>query len=256
MPSDREIFNLSGPTHLTAVDWTNAHHRRSVAASLVHGVYILEPDRQQNRHGPQALAPPWWNVFHFQLNQVLTDEVDISLFRAVYEFQYPTDPALNIPKYVAFGGAILKPDTRSQDFKLDLQCIRNKLHQSPRFQVAMQTVQNIVALAGAPNVWLTGHSLGSAIALLAGKNMSKCGYFLESYLFNPPFLSVDPLERIKDERVKYGIRFAKSVLKAGLTHALQASQHQKSREHDPFAMLSHWIPYLFVNPADHICRVY
>ncbi|KAF9609463.1 hypothetical protein IFM89_016462 [Coptis chinensis] len=36
--------------------WENAHHRRSVAASLVQGVYVLERDRQENRQGPHALA--------------------------------------------------------------------------------------------------------------------------------------------------------------------------------------------------------
>ncbi|KAF9621264.1 hypothetical protein IFM89_018481 [Coptis chinensis] len=34
----------------------NAHHRRSVAASLVQGVYVLERDRLENRQGPHALA--------------------------------------------------------------------------------------------------------------------------------------------------------------------------------------------------------
>ncbi|KAF9613655.1 hypothetical protein IFM89_009543 [Coptis chinensis] len=36
--------------------WENAHHRRSVAASLVQGVYVLERDRLENRQGPHALA--------------------------------------------------------------------------------------------------------------------------------------------------------------------------------------------------------
>ncbi|KAF9626606.1 hypothetical protein IFM89_036467, partial [Coptis chinensis] len=34
----------------------NAHHRRSVAASLVQGVFVLERDCQENRQGPHALA--------------------------------------------------------------------------------------------------------------------------------------------------------------------------------------------------------
>ncbi|KAF9601890.1 hypothetical protein IFM89_023954 [Coptis chinensis] len=34
----------------------NTHHRRSVAASLVQGVYVLEQDRQENCQGPHALA--------------------------------------------------------------------------------------------------------------------------------------------------------------------------------------------------------
>ncbi|KAB1205062.1 hypothetical protein CJ030_MR7G016706 [Morella rubra] len=121
----------------------------------------------------------------------------------------------------------------------------------------MQTVQNFVDAAGAPNIWLTGHSLGSAIALLVGKNMCKRGYFVETYLFNPPFLSAPIESWIKDhESLKDGVRLAKSLLTAGLALAVQVSQHHESQEHDSFAMLCNWIPYLFVNPADHICAEY
>ena len=230
----------------------NIHHRRSIAASLVNGVYILEFDRQQNRHGSQALALPWWDFFHFKLNQVLIDDVDLSIFGAIYEYKYQS-PTPKIPQYViAFRGTITKSDTRSQDFKLDLQCIRNTLHQSSRFQLAMQYVQYTVGLSRGASVWLAGHSLGSAMALLVGKNMTKMGYFLETYLLNPPFPSL-PVEKIKNERVKLGIHFANSVVNAGLSKlAVNSSQHH----YDPFVVLSNWIPYLFVNPADPICSEY
>ncbi|GLT75148.1 hypothetical protein SLA2020_468950 [Shorea laevis] len=55
---ERDIFSHSGPLHLTNIDWKNFHHRRSIAASLVQGVRVLEFDRQQNRQGQQAHAPP------------------------------------------------------------------------------------------------------------------------------------------------------------------------------------------------------
>ncbi|KAF9607775.1 hypothetical protein IFM89_000122, partial [Coptis chinensis] len=38
------------------IERKNEYHRRSVAASLVQGVYVLERDRQENRQGPHALA--------------------------------------------------------------------------------------------------------------------------------------------------------------------------------------------------------
>ncbi|KAM3681947.1 hypothetical protein ACB098_12G036300 [Castanea mollissima] len=255
MPSEREVFSLSGPVHLTAVDWNNIHQRRSIAASLVQGVYILERDRQQNRHGSQALALPWWDYFHFQLNHMLIDDDDLSIFGAIYEYKYPSAP--NIPQYViAFRGTITKSDTRLQDLKLDLQCVRNNLHQSSRFQLAMHYIHNIVASSKGASVWLAGHSLGSAMALLAGKNMAKIGYFLETYLLNPPFLSIPIEGGFKDERVKLGIRFASSVVKAGLSLTVNGSQHHKAQSHDPFVVLSAWVPYLFVNPADPICSEY
>ncbi|KAJ9172228.1 hypothetical protein P3X46_015493 [Hevea brasiliensis] len=253
--SEKEIFSLSGPVHLASVDWNNFHHRTSIAASLVEGVYILEHDRQRNRQGPQSLAPPWWEFFHFQLNHLLID-VDGSIFGAVYEFKYfAYHSAQNAPRFVvAFRGTIIKRGSILRDFELDLLCLCNELHRSSRFQLAGQALQNIVALAGPTNVWLAGHSLGSAIALLGGKKMATMGIPIESYLFNPPLLS-SPIEIIKNQKLKHGIHFTSSMVKAGLAVALKGN-HQRSQQEDPFVALSTWLPYLFVNPADPICSKY
>ncbi|OVA14697.1 Lipase [Macleaya cordata] len=259
MGYERETFGLSGPLHLTMVDWKNIHHRRSIAASLVQGVSVLERDRQQNRQGLQALAPPWWQFFHFQLLHQLVDDVDFSIFGAIYEFKPPSSICYywsqGVPRYViAFRGTITKGDSISQDLKLDLKIIHNGLHETSRFQIAMQAVRNIVASGGASNIWLAGHSLGSAMAMLAGKNMAKMGTFLEAFLFNPPFISA-PIERIKDKKVKHGLRIASSLITAGLTVAVKGQQ-QRPQSEDPFVILSAWVPSLFVNPSDHICSEY
>ncbi|KAI3940090.1 hypothetical protein MKW92_040057 [Papaver armeniacum] len=103
----------------------------------------------------------------------------------------------------------------------------------------MQAVQRMVYVAGASNVWLAGHSLGSSIAMLVGKNMAKMGNYLDTYLFNTPFIAA-PTEKIQSEKLKHGVRFASSLVKAGLTVAMKAT----------------WVPKLFVNPADHICCEY
>lgn len=237
----------------------SAHHRRSVAACLVQGVYILERDRQGKRQGPHALAPPWWEFFHFRLLRHLVDDADFSIFGAIYEFNPPVshcnDSLDGSPRYViAFRGTINKPDSLSRDLQLDLQLVRNGLHRTSRFEIAMQAVRNMVAAVGDSNVWLAGHSLGSAMVMLAGKTMAKTGIFLESFLFNPPFFSA-PIERIKDKRVKNGIRIASSVITAGLTLAMKA-KHQRNTAEDPFAALSPWVPCLFVNPGDHIGSEY
>ncbi|XP_010267634.1 PREDICTED: GDSL esterase/lipase At4g10955 [Nelumbo nucifera] len=254
--SEREIFSLSGPSHLTAVDWNSAHHQRSVAATLVQGVYILERDRQENRHGPEALAPPWWEFFHFQLIRQLVDDADSSIFGAIYEFKPPFSCYIqNAPRYViAFRGTITKPDSFSRDLNLDLHFIRNGLHQTSRVEIAIQAVRNMVATVGSLNIWLAGHSLGSAVAMLAGKTMAKMGNFLETFLFNPPFLSA-PIEKIKDKKLKNGIRIASSLITAGLTVAVKAHR-QRSPSEDAFVALSAWVPCLFVNPSDHICSEY
>ncbi|WOH07122.1 hypothetical protein DCAR_0626551 [Daucus carota subsp. sativus] len=258
MDSAREKFNLSGPTHLTTVNWKDVDHQRSVAASLVQGVYILERDRHEKREGSQALAPPWWEFFHFKLYRQLVDDPNSSIFGAIYELDLSKqDHSLSVnemPHYViAFRGTIRKGDAFSQDLQLDFQVIRNGLHQTSRFEIAIQAVRSLVATFGTSNIWVAGHSLGSSMALLAGKKMAKMGIFLEAFLFNPPFLSA-PIERIKQKKVKHGIRFAGSMITAGLAFTVKAKQ--KNHSEDPFIALSAWLPSLFVNPADHICSEY
>ena len=70
MASQREIFSISGPIHLTSIDWNNSYHRTSVASCLVQAVYTLERDRQQNRIGLKSQANHWWEFFqlHFSRN--------------------------------------------------------------------------------------------------------------------------------------------------------------------------------------------
>lgn len=233
----------------------NSHHRKSVAASLVHGVYCLESDRRHNRQGPQVLAPPWWQFFNFNLVQVLVDNQDGSFFGAVYELVNSDDAACGHkpPRYViAFRGTINKGN-KEQDHRLNLQLIINNLENSPRFQMGLESAGRAVQHAGAGNVWVAGHALGSSIALLVGKQMVKSGFHLETYLYNPPFASPH-IERIKNEKLKLGLRFANSVLTAGIAAAV--SPKGKDKESDPFKVLSSWVPYLFVNSSDPICSEY
>lgn len=84
------------------------------------------------------------------------------------------------------------------------------------------------------------------------------GYFLETYMFNPPFLFVPIEGGFKNETLKLGIRFANSIVKAGLNLAVNGFEHHEAQSHYPFVVLSVWIPYLFVNPADlnYLLRVY
>lgn len=238
----------------------NTHHRRSVAASLVQGVYILERDRQENRQGPDALATPWWDFFNFQLLEVLEDRDDQSIFGAVYCYKLlnldnNSSTKTGAPHYViAFRGTITKGNAVTNDLHVNLELIRNGLHKTPRFEAAMVSVQQIVSTANDTNIWLTGHSLGSSMAMKAGRNMAKNGIFLETHLFNPPFLSA-PLERIKVKKVKLGLRFANSLVKAGLAAAVKTGQRGNPSE-ETFRVLQEWIPNLYVNPNDVICSEY
>ncbi|CAN4085733.1 unnamed protein product [Withania somnifera] len=260
-----QIFSQSGPLYLTTIfDWRNASHRRCIAASLVKGVSILERDRQQNRQGSDALAPPWWKSFHFCLDQTLVDNKDRSIFGAIYSYSTTSSSHnQNPPKYViAFRGTIMKPKSMLQDLKLNLRVTVNRLVNSSRSHMGLQAVQNIVRINnGANDIWLAGYSLGSAIALVIGRDMVKTGINLKAYLFNPPFLSL-PIEEINNDRLKHGIRCAHSVITAGLAftvNMMSGSSTNRSSNNDndgAFTKLCGWIPYLFVNPSDPICSGY
>ncbi|KAL4594797.1 hypothetical protein ACB092_12G045000 [Castanea dentata] len=234
MPSSSENFSISGPNPGVGINWNDVRYRRLVLAYLVNGVYILENDRQQNRDEIEALATPWWESFHFQLHHKLVDNND-TIFGAIYEYIYP-NAAPSFPQYViAFRGTLLKKETVLHDGKLKPQLLPQQTSQEFQLQLAMDCV--LVTMSGGARVWLTGHSLGSAMALLAGKNMAKRGYFLATYLFNPPFLSFPKEGAVKDEIVRFLIRSASSVVtlvRAGLSGAINGRQHHETEEHEPF----------------------
>ncbi|KAF3333151.1 triacylglycerol lipase [Carex littledalei] len=274
MVSERDIFCICGPTYLTSVDCvdkflnfvslfivkrTSQHHRRSVAASLVQAVYVLERDRQLNRQFPDAFAPHWWEFFHFDLIRKLVDDVDNTIFGAIFELSPNSSPQTdlnsNAPRFViAFRGTITEKDSISRDLTLDLHLIQNSLHTTSRFLIAMQAVRNVASAFPNSVIWLAGHSLGSALAVLVARNMVKTGKLLDTFLFNPPFFAA-PIEGIRDVRVKQGIRIASSLITAGLNMALRPREERPILEYS-FSMLASWAPNLFINPNDHLCSEY
>ncbi|ESQ47312.1 hypothetical protein EUTSA_v10027806mg [Eutrema salsugineum] len=275
MASDREDFSLCGPSHLTNLDWANEDHQRCVAACLVQGIYIVERDRQLKREGPQALASPWWEFFSFKLIRNLVDDADFSIFGGIYEFKPPQNEEDNTtvvvsgaaPRYViAFRGTLTKPDSISRDIELDIHIIRNGLHRTSRFEIAMQAVRSMAASSASSgsSLWITGHSMGAAMSLLAGKTLAKTGVYIKSFLFNPPFVS-PPIERIANERVRSGIRIAGSIVTAGLALSRTLKQTQQPQQQqlqvrnlseDPLKALASWLPDIHVNPGDHLCSEY
>ncbi|ERN14118.1 GDSL esterase/lipase At4g10955 isoform X2 [Amborella trichopoda] len=249
MASEQEQFGLCGPKHLTAyIDWSNPDHRRSVAASLVKGVYILQRDRQQNRSGHEALAPQWWTSLGFDLLRFLIDDADSSIFGAIYVRKYKENNAPNI--VVAFRGTIPQGESFQRDFKLNLEILKNELHRTSRFEHSIQVVRSLVCHD--QSLWLAGHSLGSALAMLVGRTMVESGLFLETYLFNPPFSSI-PIDRIKNRRVREGLMIASSFVTAGLAVVLKKKSGGAKHA---FLALEKWFPNLFVNPNDPICSAY
>ncbi|KAG2709591.1 hypothetical protein I3760_05G246800 [Carya illinoinensis] len=256
-----DTFDSAGPKHLRdIVDWKNADYRRSVTASLVQGVYVLANDRR--RAIGRKYAEPWWKSCNFQLHQLLRDKEE-SIFGAVYKYinvkcSAPAD--LNFPSYViAFRGTIL---LRLRDLLLIPKCIFNDLQESDRSELAMQCVENFVDSNGSSNVWLAGHSMGSTIALIVGRNMMlKKNCSLEAYLFNPPYISF-PIEKylgtsmVKDKEKL--VRIARGIFKIGLAVAAECRINPQMQEQkaDTFCLLSRWTPHLFVNPGDFVCSEY
>ncbi|KAL2921839.1 hypothetical protein RDABS01_013330 [Bienertia sinuspersici] len=253
-------FGISGPVHLSYVDWRLPDHKRSGFASLVQGVYILERDRQKKRAGSKALAPPWWSFFHFQCIKVLVDPIDFSIFGAIFEYKPQTayyhqgNPSRYI---VVFRGTIIEPETRKRDVYLDMQLPLNGVTHDSRYQIAFQEIHDIVINIGPRNVSLVGHSLGASIALQAGKDLAKRGCHIESYLFNPPYTS-PPIEKLNDHYLKGKVRVAKSFVTASLYHAIKGNKdnYMRQQHDDQFAWLCSWIPNLFVNPKDPVCCEY
>lgn len=183
---------------------------------------------------------------------MLTDDSDSSIFGAIYRFgsQY----------VVAFRGTLLTWRTLKQDITMNLQFLfeQHKLQNSSRVEKALRAVRELVDRAGAANVLLAGHSLGSIIALLVGRNIAKMGFLVETYLFNPPFSSLSiPLDLlIKNKIIKFGLRFLRDTIRAVLSAGLLNYQPSQLDQNDPFTMLMSWTPHLFVNQKDLICSQY
>ncbi|AED93272.1 unnamed protein product [Arabidopsis thaliana] len=255
--SDRDVFSIFGPFHLTSIDWTNSYHRTSVASSLVNGVYTMERDKQEKRVGSESRAMPWWDFFNFSLVETLIDDYDSSIYGAVFEYKLSnlcqnTSHAKAPPRYViAFRGTILESDTWMTDVKHNLKFSFNTLHEGGRSLQAIRAIRSMVDKHSEAAIWLAGHSLGAALVLLAGKTMTSFGFLLESYIFNPP-ISCIPLEQLPGgKKIKGVFQFTKTVVKATVAMVLTDLQVQ---EDDP--KTASWIPYLYVNPADPICAGY
>ena len=157
---------------------------------------------------------------------------------------------------IAFRGTILKPSSAEQDMKLNIKLLTAELRKdNSRFKPALDAVKEVVQEAEPANIWLAGHSLGSAIAMLVGKSMAEeQGKYLKTFLFNPPFLRPSLSRNINSPRLENVICSLKNVIKAGISSV--GGDHLWQKRHDQFNKLSDWIPNLFVNEDDPICSGY
>ncbi|KAJ9679851.1 hypothetical protein PVL29_021686 [Vitis rotundifolia] len=256
MALESEDFNLTELKQLTDVDWKNNHHCRAVAAGLVQGVYKSERKRQESQ-GPKVQSSHWQHS-HFRQKIVLTDNKDSSIYGVVYEFKHTNSIPLPecAPKFViAFRGTFLKSGSAEQDVNLIIKLLTAELPKdNSRCKPALDAVKEVVKEDETAIIWLAGHSLGSAIAMLVGKSMAQKGKYLETFLFNPPFLRSFLSRNINSPRLENVICSTKKVIRSGISFV--GGDHLWEKRHGQFNALSHWIPNLFVNKDDPLCSGY
>ncbi|EOA21008.1 hypothetical protein CARUB_v10001343mg [Capsella rubella] len=254
--SRSDALSRNGPPRIPYFDWNNFHHRTSLMSCLVLGVYAMERDRQDNRIGSESLAPPWWESFNFTLIHKFTDRTDVSIYGAVFQnmINYEITPnSIVPPRYViALRGTVLSVfavNDLMQNSRLPFEI----LQKGDKSMHIVEEIQSFVSKIGNTTVWIVGHSLGAALALLAGKTMAKSGLFLEAYIFNPP-ISLIPLEHLGfNDTLNFTYRFTRDIFKAGMAKVLSFDEDQEGQQ---LKNLASWKPYLFVNQSDPISSEY
>ncbi|VAI37003.1 unnamed protein product [Triticum turgidum subsp. durum] len=267
-----DSFDVHGPKHITdlnKIDWDNEEHRRCIAACLVKGVYVHENDRAERR--AVKLAPAWWESFGFHLKKELREPIYSivgvifdTIYGAIFEYSpsAPRDRCAPPPRYVvAFRGT--KPGS-IRDYYLDLKIVVNKLEKRTRVQQPCRLVDQLMtdmrkedeASQGQDScIWLAGHSLGAAVALVVGRYMmvQEKPPNLRTFLFNPPHVSfITSINLLKlDPVAKESVHRVGNFLRKGAAKVLHSH-----REHmnNLFQQLSPWVPNLYVHEKDPICQ--
>ncbi|XP_078152169.1 GDSL esterase/lipase At4g10955-like [Carex rostrata] len=250
MPSQKNLFEVSGPAYLTSVNWSCPNDQRVVVASLVKATSMIEKDR--------VLAPAWWEHFHFDCKEMLRDVSDKSVYCCIYELKacFPLHPSA--PRFiVTFRGTIVDRKHFPRDGYLDLLVTISGINKDQRLKIALDAVRRLISdYQETKKIWLAGYSLGASFATLTGKYIAKThDIYLNTFLFNPPFpsISLDWFPNVNDKLKKF-LCNTKTVIKGAGVSVLMPNQHKKSCEE--FLKLAPWTPYLFVNPQDPISASY
>ncbi|KAK1257114.1 hypothetical protein QJS04_geneDACA017770 [Acorus gramineus] len=233
---------------MISCDREDSNDRRLAIACLVQGVYAMEKDRVNNQQSQSnALAPSWWASFGFVLHRELIDNTDCSIFGAIYK---PSTPLSGAPKYIiAFRGSA----PTIHPWKHIMSCFNQSPHPH-HHDIACKALRETLDSASnmSADVWLAGHSLGSAVAISAAKRMVKeRGAILETYLFNPPYPSL-PFEKIESDMLRRMIRCSMDLA----TVVLEGVGAMFGESEKEFRALSEWVPWVFVNTKDSISMEY
>ncbi|RCV13327.1 hypothetical protein SETIT_2G337200v2 [Setaria italica] len=278
LSDDKNKFDVYGPKHMMAqtgieFDWDDKDHCRCIIACLVKGTYVLECDRTKKvEDKPDALAPAWWESFHFQRHNVLEFNCECVfctnsrrifegrgyVYGAVFEYAPPEGARRHpsAPSYVvAFRGTMPRDPTIAPDMLQNLCILINKQHVCHRFLHAREKVGQLLSSISIPNnggssvVWLAGHSLGASIALDVGRHMmTNRDLNLPAFLFNPPHVSLAPAigEAAKKDVYTVGYLGRYALGKVLTPH--------KDRMDELFQKLKPWKPNLYAHERDIISK--
>ncbi|XP_024541292.1 GDSL esterase/lipase At4g10955 [Selaginella moellendorffii] len=206
--------------------------KRAILACLVSSVYSLQHDRSKNYTGtPQALAPPWWTSFNYELLDVILGNDKLRINGAVFVWNYKNHwkPARAPMVVLALRGT----DSLTSDYIVDFKIANQELYKTGRFTAAYNALRNAVA-------W-------------HGKDNASHGQFVEAHLFNPPFSSsTAPYKSLFGAETYSNLQEVYTVAKAGLVNLLVDAAKRRESEAE-FAALGSWYPDMYVHPSDPVC---
>eukprot|EP00250_Pteridium_aquilinum_P023062 c2613_g2_i1 orf=280-1443(-) len=269
---DGNVFDLAGPKHLSNKRLASCD-KQAVMAALIQAVYVSETDRQQGKHGVHALEPKWWNELGYEPLSFLHEDqeskpiVGIVFKRTVKGHdeskgveeenaeKFEEDVSELPIMVVALRGTMLyHADSLQKDMLANFYVVLHQLHTTARFAMALKSIRQVIDQVGSENVSVAGHSLGAALALLAGQTLASEGALVDTHLFNPPFPS-PPLERIKSRRWKLALNLAGMACATSLSYLL-LDKNNRQTSSQAFFSLQGWHPHLYINALDPVCSSY
>lgn len=248
-------------------NWASEEYCRSVAASLVKAVYVLEMERGSGHVNKEmiaqgSLASGWWVPFNFVLAQRISDDRrgDGYIFGAVFEYRpelanverHPSAPT----HVVAVRGTIINGIRNARDLYDDMRVIFNDFSKMRRNHRTQQTAENVLSFREHlrhGRVWLAGHSLGATCAMLAGKSVAReRGLCVPTFLFNPPHVSLLPgvITLVPDKAKAIGGITRARKAKVKVASLLRPGHRERIAQ--KFQPLVPWAPNMYLHDGDPI----
>ncbi|KAI5062440.1 hypothetical protein GOP47_0022979 [Adiantum capillus-veneris] len=257
----RDVFDLSGPIHLCGRRLAPGD-KQGLMAALAQAIYVAENDRLKGRLGTYALAPKWsMELGYAPVKYIHEEEEEIgpiigATFQRIDTVEVLEQDANVTPiMVVALRGMMLgNEESIHNDMLTNLQLILHQLHTTARFTKAMELIRDAISEVGHERVSIVGHSLGAALALLAGQMLVSEGILVDTHMFNPPY-PAPPVQYIKSRRVKLALNLVGMAVATGVSHLLLDSDKRHGITH-AFFSLRRWVPHLYINARDPICSSY